>query len=365
MSDIYAIDSHKLIYHPVRTAQLLQAGGDWKLAKKIYPIHVEIAAIGACNHRCLFCAFDYVGYQPKRLDEGLMDNRLAEMAALGVKSVVFAGEGEPLLHTGLPKMVQSAKQAGLDVGIATNATLMPKGFLELALPALSWLKVSINAGTPQGYAAIHRTKEADFFKAIANMQAMVRVRQEQGLECVLGAQSLLLPENVDEMATLIKICRDEIGINYVVIKPYSQHLFGESRAYESIDYSRFLDLGQQLTALSTAQFSVIFRERTMRKYMDTDRYDACYAAPFLWAYIMADGTISGCSAYLLDGRFEYGNLNELTFKEIWEGEGRRRGWQFIREELDIRECRRNCRMDEINRYLHAIQTGSIPHMNFI
>lgn len=365
MQDVYAIDSHKLIYHPLRTAQLLETGDDWEKAKKLYPIYVEISAIGGCNHRCVFCAFDYIGYKAKRLDVALLRDRLPEMADLGVKSVVFSGEGEPLLHKGLPDIVQCARGCGIDVGLATNASVVPPGFFEKALPGITWLKVSINAGTAKDYAAIHRTHEEDFFKAIAHMKLMVKTRQEQKLGCVIGAQCLLLPENARELETLVKICRDEIGIDYLVIKPYSQHLFSENKEYESIDYSQFLSMGQRLASMSTPSFAVIFRERTMRKYMSIDRYDTCYSTPFLWAHIMADGTVSGCSAYLLDKRFDYGNLNEHTFKEIWEGDLRRRGWQFVREELNISECRRNCRMDEINRYLHTISTDGVQHVNFI
>ncbi len=365
--DTFRIDSHKLLYHPDRAAQVLSAQGDWQRAKPVYPIYVEMALLGACNHRCVFCAVDYIGYQSVRLDEALLNERIPEMARLGIKSIMFAGEGEPLLHKQAATIAAMTKKAGIDVAFTTNGTVLPPGFLEQGLAATSWLKVSINAGTAATYAAVHQTKESDFAKAVQNMSAMVQARREQNLSCTLGAQALLLDENAHEMEQLARICRDEIGLDYLVIKPYSQHMFSNTQRYKGIDYEHLLVLGERLATLNTERFSLIFRGHTMQKYAhkEKERYDRCYAVPFLWAYIMADGTVSGCSAFLKDARFEYGNICQQSFQEIWEGALRQKSFALVGQELDISECRVNCRMDEINRYMHQIYTQSVQHVNFI
>ena len=38
MSDTFAIDSHKLIYHPSRVNQWQEGKDEWETAKSIYPI---------------------------------------------------------------------------------------------------------------------------------------------------------------------------------------------------------------------------------------------------------------------------------------------------------------------------------------
>ena len=365
MTDKYGIDAHKLIYHPKRVVKLMEVGSDWEKAREIYPLYMEISPVGACNHRCTFCAVDYIGYSTGMLNVDIFSDRLMEMGDLGLKSVMYAGEGEPLLHKRIVELVQATKNAGIDVAFTTNATVLNDRFIEMALPLVSWVKVSINAGCEETYAKIHRTKKSDFSKVLKNLEKAATNKRNRNLDCVIGAQSLLLPENAAEMVDLAKICRDQLGLDYLVIKPYSQHMFSETRMYESLGYTSMLSLEQSLADLETDNFSVVFRANAMRKYDREDRYPTCSATPFLWAYVMADGEVYSCSAFLLDERFRLGNINEQSFKEIWGGDQRRKNFELVRKNLDIKECRKNCRMDEANRYMHRLESGSVPHVNFI
>lgn len=356
MSDEYRIDSHKLMLHPRRVAR-------WLDGEIIYPVYMEISPSGACNHRCTFCALDYMEYRPSFLNTAVLKERLAEMGRLGLKSVMMGGEGEPLIHRDISEIILHAKACGIDVAMTTNGVLLSQEFAEKTLDSISWIKVSINAGTPDTYAGIHRTKAEDFERVMSNLADAARINRERGSECVIGAQMILLPENAGEVEQLAARCR-EARLNYLVVKPYSQHHKSLTHEYEEFDYAPHLAMVRKLETFNDAEFRIIFRENTMKKMHRSRRgYERCQALPF-WSYIDSDGNVWGCSAYLGDEQFLYGNINEQSFEQIWSGERRKKNLQFVHCDLDPEGCRMNCRMDEINLYLWEL-THPSAHVNFI
>ena len=364
MSDKYKIDSHKLIYHPTRVSQWYEAKDDWNKLKVVYPIYVEISPYGGCNHRCTFCALDYMGYEKIGLEFEILKNTITNMASKGVKSVMFAGEGEPLLFKNLDLIVEHCSNVGIDTSLTTNFVPLNKKNIEKCIENCSWIKVSLNAGTAKTYSQIHRTSEKDFERVMNNLTYALEYREKNGLQCTIGVQILLLPENRDEIDILASKCKD-IGVNYLVVKPYSQHLFSETDIYKDIDYRQFMYIVESLKKFNDDKFNVIFRANTMKKYVEKKQpYEKCYSTPFFWGYIAADGKVFGCSAYLSDDRFCYGNIYENSFSEIWESEKRKQSFEFVKNELNIKDCRVNCRMDEVNRYLWDLKNPN-AHVNFI
>jgi MoaA/NifB/PqqE/SkfB family radical SAM enzyme len=354
--DEFRIDSHKLIYHVERV-------NDWLSGVDVYPIYSEISPAGACNHRCTYCALDYMEYQHRFLDTAVLKKRLTEMGRLGVKSVMYAGEGEPFLHKDIAEIINHTKASGIDVAITSNGVLFTDKLVDAALSSITWIKVSINAATPETYAKIHRTNASDFDKVIRNISAAVKKRSSKGLKTTIGMQLILLPENVNEAVLLAKKAKD-IGADYLVIKSYSQHLKSLTQEYKDFKYSDYLHIKDDLEKISGGGFDVVFRSNAMSKLEDEKRrYERCLALPF-WSYIDAGGGVWGCSAYLGDERFLFGSIMESTFEEIWKGEKRKKLMEYVAKELDTCECRKNCRMDEVNRYLWELKNPSL-HVNFI
>jgi len=354
--DKFRIDSHKLIYHVSRV-------NDWAGGKTVYPIYMEVSPSGSCNHRCTYCALDFMEYKPRFLNKEVLKKRLTEMGKRGVKSIMYAGEGEPFLHPDMVDIIRHTKKSGIDSAVTTNGVLMKKDITDSILGSTEWIKVSINGATQKTYSKIHRSKPEDLDLVIKNMSYAAGLRKKKKYRCALGMQLLLLPENHHEAVPLARLAKD-IGMDYLVIKPYSQHPQSRTNKYSTVKYAEYEHLADELAKVDSEDFNVIFRARTMKKWDEGKRnYCRCLALPF-WSYIDAGGNVWGCSVYLGDKRFLYGNINEKSFKEIWEGKKRRSSLEWAEKKLDASSCRVNCRMDEINRYLWDLRNPP-PHVNFI
>lgn len=353
MAENIRMDSHKLIYHPEAVAR-------WLKGENIYPIEIEISPSGACNHRCVFCAVDYIGYQPAFLDKDTILRDIKQMSTRGLKSVICSGEGEPLLNKDMADIANGIKACGVDVAMSSNGVLFTKEKAEECLGAFTWIRFSISSMEKGSYEKIQRGKEGDLKRVKENLEDAVRVKKNKGLNTTLGVQCLLLPDNIGQLTDMAKELR-EIGVDYLTIKPYSQHLHSENKF--EIDYADMLDLDKELKQYATEEFSIYFRANAMSKMHHEKCYKQCYGLPFM-THIDAKGNVWPCVAHIGTKEFCFGNIYEQPFEEIWEGTKRQEVIQNL-SVLDINKvCREACRLDEINKYLNELKHPG-DHVNFI
>ncbi|MBM3252758.1 MAG: radical SAM protein [Candidatus Omnitrophica bacterium] len=348
------VDNHKLMYHIERLHS-------WLRGEDIYPVYIEISPSGTCNHRCIFCAFEYLNYKSQFIDKKVLKRTLRGLAKCRVKSIMFSGEGEPFLHKNLPEFILYAKQVGLDVACAINGVLFTPEIAKQCLSALTWIKVSINAGTRKTYSKIHGCKEKDFDKVIFNLKEAVDIKRQNGHPCTIGAQIVLLPENIKEIEILANSLR-KIGIQYLVVKPFIKHLMSGHNISREITDKELFALENRLKEFSKNDFKIYFRAHSFIKLKEPRPYKRCLGLPF-FCEITSNGNIYTCGPYLGDSNFCYGNIYKDSFIEIWKGRKRKQILERI-SKLDVSRCMKNCRLDEINRYLWELRNLP-PHVNFI
>lgn len=290
----------------------------------------------------------------------LLDN-LRELSMRGLKSVIYAGEGEPLLHKDAPEILIKTKQMGIDAAISTNGVLFSPEIAKDCLRTLTWMRFSTAAIHEDIYNQIHCAKQGDLEKVLNNMQEAVCIKKNQKLGTTIGVQMLLLPENKNQAVEMARELR-RIGVDYFTIKPFSQH--PQSRQLLQVDYNQeMMDIEKQVKELEDENFKVYFRTHAMEMLKCKRVYKQCLALPFM-VYLDAKGNLWPCIVFMGKENFSYGNLNEESFVQIWEGKNREKLTEFFMQ-MDLESsCREICRLDEMNKYLNELKyPGS--HVNFI
>jgi radical SAM protein with 4Fe4S-binding SPASM domain len=346
------IDSQNLIYHPKRVAE-------WLEKKDCFPIYVEVGPTSRCNHKCIFCALDWLENKKSDISTDLMNKTLEEMAYFGVKSVMFAGEGEPLLHKDIASFVKTASENGMSVAITSNGVLFGEEKAESCLPYLSWIRFSIDAGSRDIYSEIHQTNPNDFDKVIKNIRIASEIKKRDNLKVNISTQILMIPQNIDEVIKLAEISK-KAGADNIQVKPYSQHPSSKNKfvvKYKDYDY-----IEKELEKFNSKSFQIFFRKNTLERKQQGASYDSCYGLPF-FTLIDSQGNILPCNLFYGNEEFTYGNLYENSFQEIWKSTKRKKVLKKLKQK-GVEECREVCRLDAVNRYLYTLLNFP-DHKNFI
>jgi len=346
------ISNHKLMYHPERVSE-------WNEKGDCYPLYIEIGLTNLCNHKCVFCALDFLNHRGDFINKDIMLKALEEMGEKKVKSVMFAGEGESVLHPNIDLFIKTAKENGLDISITTNGIPLTKEKIREILPYLSWIRFSIDSGSRENYSLIHGTNAEDFDRLIENIKECVKLKRELGLNVTIGTQFLIIPQNIDEAIKLARLLK-EIGADNLQVKPYSKHPNSVNNLV--INPEEYNKIEAQLKGFDSDKFKIFFRKATIERIQEGTNYPECYGIPF-FALIDAKGNIIPCNLFYGNEEFTYGNLNKNSFSEIWDGEKRKEILRKLKER-GCADCRRGCRLDVINRYLHRLK-NPLTHDNFV
>lgn len=374
MTDKYFMDGHKLPWHLDRVK-------DWLSGKRIAPIHIDVGLSKGCNIKCEYCFGVLQGnfyrkgsdvYFPR---EALL-RYMKDAGEIGVRSMAFVGEGEPLLNPHVYEAIIEGKKAGIDIALGTNGILLDTGVVgEEALKNLSWIRFNISAASDEAYRRVHNSTK--FSIAIEKIKFAVAAKINNNLKLTVGLQMVLTPNNIDQVVPLAKLGR-ELGVDYFVIKQCSDTVENALGVYKTLnDFDNYESILKEAENISSDDYNVIAKWNKITNKGERN-YERCLGVPFL-LYSSGDGKLYPCGAFFDDKEEEYrmGDFVNQSFKEIIESD---RYWEVVEKvkQIDVRnECYSNCRTHCINEFLWDLKKGNTSldncepvghppeHINFI
>ena len=318
------LDSHKLSYHYDRVEA-------WENGEKISPVCVDMALTRACGAMCSFC---YAMLQEPQERPAIKEKDalylLDDFAEIGVRAVSLISDGESTLSKAYVPFIQHASKLGIDVGNATNGWEWEPEKIDQVLPYLTWVRFTVAAGTPEGYANImYKGPEhvKVFHRAMHHIKYAVDLKKKKSLNCTLGIQMVLMPEFKDEIIPFAKLAVD-LGVDYGVIKHCSDDEYGTLGVnYE--EYENLYQLLAQAEKISNDQTKIIVKWEKI-KSKGKPSYNRYYGPQFL-LQISGSGLVAP-TGMLFNAKFSklhLGNFTEERFIDIYNSERYSRAMDYL------------------------------------
>jgi len=349
--DKYRMLDNKLIWHP----DVLHK---WRSGELFAPIHLDIGVTSRCNYRCVHCLYDYLDHKPRDLSHEMLLTLMKDIAAVGVRSIFFASQGEPLLNPSLPDAVVTASENGVDVALSSNGSRFGRDVAEQMLPHLKWVRVSVLAASRENYTRLHGTNEKTWASAFENLAAIAEIKHRRGLKTILGIQTCLLPESGPEILPLTEFARTH-GFDYITFRPISQLPENTYHVTEDL-LQKFGDELRRAEQMATSAVSVVVRWNLEES---AKPYDHCLGLPFI-AFVNADGGIYSCGCRLDEPAYCYGSLHEKRFADIWMHKARQEMTERLARHPEFDRCDLYCRHHALNKFMWQYAKEP-PHVNFI
>ncbi len=167
-----------------------------------------------CNEKCAHCfvsATKRGEYMPLR---GICQRLIPQLAEARVNRVTITG-GEPFMHADLIPIVAAFRDAGMGVGVCTNATMVTDEQITALAELDTHMNVSLDGFSPESHGRF-RGRPEGFDETVETVKRFARAGILQGLLCT--------PNNLaedQEYAALCAFARDQ-GAKYVLMNPLGE-----------------------------------------------------------------------------------------------------------------------------------------------
>ena len=275
------------------------------------PVVVFFDVSNECNLDCFYCPRVVVKSRTGFMD---IDEFTRLLARLGYNPpvVVLEGLGEPLMNPGICEMVALAAHGGSKAIITSNGTMLC-GNRAAALASsggLMQIRISVNSADPKRFAALKGGARLDV--VMENVRQFVRLKNAYEKEATSVAFSVVgMKSNLAELPQIVDLAA-EVGADTIILSDLSPM---DRAAQKEMLWEKDVPLirkAQRHARSRGISLTLTCLDRLRGKQR------RCHA-PWEWAFIDKEGHVCPCD-HISRQQISFGNLNDISFSEIWHGE---------------------------------------------
>ncbi|MBU1110111.1 radical SAM protein [Patescibacteria group bacterium] len=274
-----------------------------------YPIRLNIDPCNYCNLQCALCP---VGQRDKGRKQTLMTfdtyKKVLDECGPYLWEINLYNWGEPLLNKDVFKMIKYARGMKIDVNLSTNLNIFNDEICNNLIKCkLNKLIVSLDGVSQKSVEAYQAGN--NFEVVIENMKRLIQKKHELGSDLPFLEWRFIVHKHNEHGIDRAKELAQELGVDKLE--------FLQIRC----------NMGQELLMNNKAQFENVKpwlpknENLSGYDYSKRQKKDIKDFCRLLWieSVIQPDGSVSPCCAVWQD-KFDFGNIRDFSFKEIWNGE---------------------------------------------
>ena len=304
-----------------------------------FPISIEIQPTNLCNLSCEYCSYKERKLDGCSLSKEQFDLLIRTIIEMKIKAVYFSGGGEPTLYPYLGHAIKELHDNNIKVALITNGT--QEELLYQIAGQCEYILVNV---------ATNGDKTAQY-----NSKLLARkLKNNSNLKgCLIGARLIITKKNYTDVEKIVSsLINNEF--DYVQCTPAvnytGEELYIDESELDKVVQSKIFEHPSvMLSKKNTGNKSEVIKCRTLEMGVH--------------AIITAEGKVNICPPLSRSG--EIGNLNELPFLKIWNGDKHRTVIESINSNYNEETCK-YCRFLSYNRVLEELERAkNNPHAVFI
>ena len=345
-------------YNANKILKYLDRLEDFQKGDYVKPVIVDFDLTNICNNKCPRCS---ASANIDTSTVSLKDAKrvVSEMKESGMKSIIYAGGGEPSCNPDLEDIIKFTFETGVRVAINTNAYKLSDSLIKNIVNYCDWMRVSIDADGPEIYEQTHGMSEKAFYQVLDNISKLVQAKKSTKSEIVIVTCYLIGPHTIPGIYNAAKLVKG-LGVDNIRYRPFArwENMIG----FSNEEIQNMQEELNKASELSDDDFEVSYpkdRCQTIVKGREID-YPECYAVHVVTT-VSADLKVYPCCRVKYKEKYCFGDLNKQSFQEIWFSDNRLKVFKRINIK---RDCPNPCMYEKINEIMYSIKEP-VRHEEFL